>query len=227
MSPEEIAETTARILIETRAIQFNATKPYIFASGLASPTYCNCRKLIGFPRARNKLMDMAVTTIERHVGYAGIDAVAGGETAGIPYAAWIAERLELPMLYVRKKPKGYGMNALIEGDLAEGQRVLLVEDLATDGASKMHFVNGLRQAGAKVAHAFVVFHYGIFPEAIAGLKKEGVDLHALATWWDVLKETEKQKVYSASDLAEVRRFLEAPVKWSLAHGGGDGTKKEA
>jgi orotate phosphoribosyltransferase len=91
----------------------------------------------------------------------------------------------------------------------------------------MHFVNGLRQAGAKVAHAFVVFHYGIFPEAIAGLKADGVDLHALATWWDVLKETEKQKVYSASDLAEVRKFLEAPVKWSLAHGGGDGTKKEA
>ncbi|MBI1244003.1 MAG: orotate phosphoribosyltransferase [Alphaproteobacteria bacterium] len=229
MSPDEIAQTTARILIETRAIQFNATKPYIFASGLASPTYCNCRKLISFPRARKKLMDMAMTTIERAVGFTGIDAVAGGETAGIPYAAWIAERLDLPMLYVRKKPKGYGMNALIEGDLHEGQNVLLVEDLATDGKSKMHFVNGLRQAGAKVAHAFVVFHYGIFPDTIPGLKAEGVDLHALATWWDVLKETERQKAYSAADLAEVRKFLEAPVAWSAAHGGigADGMKKQA
>jgi orotate phosphoribosyltransferase len=229
MTPDEIAQTTARILIETKAIHFNPATPYIFTSGWASPTYCDCRKLIGFPRARNKLMDMAVTVIENKIGFAGIDAVAGGETAGIPYAAWIAERLELPMLYVRKKPKGFGRNALIEGDLREGQRVLLVEDLATDGKSKMHFVNGLREAGAKVAHSFVVFHYGIFPESVATLKAEGVDLHALATWWDVLKEAQAQQAYSDADLAEVRKFLEAPAVWSYAHGGigPDGTKKDS
>lgn len=227
MSPEEIAQTTARILIETKAIQFNATKPYIFASGLASPTYCNCRKLISFPRARRKLMDMAMMTIERAAGFTGIDAVAGGETAGIPYGAWIAERLDLPMLYVRKKPKGFGRNALIEGKIVEGSRVLLVEDLATDGKSKLHFVNGLREAGCQVAHSFVVFHYGIFPESVSALAKEGVALHELATWWDVLKEAEAQAVYPAAELAEVRKFLENPADWSYAHGGvgRDGKKK--
>jgi orotate phosphoribosyltransferase len=222
MSPEEIARTAARILIEVKAVHFNAAKPYIFTSGWASPTYIDCRKLISYPRARTKLMDMAVATIERGIGFESIDAVAGGETAGIPFAAWIADRLGLPMLYVRKKPKGFGRNALIEGDLKPGARVLLVEDLATDGKSKIHFCKGLTDAGAEVKHAFVVFHYGIFPESTGSLTTIGVKLHALCTWWDVLEAAEQGRYFAASDLAEVRRFLERPAEWSAAHGGAGG-----
>ena len=219
MTPQEIARTTAGILIETKAVHFNPGKPYIFTSGWASPTYCDCRKLISFPRARTRLMDMAVETIEREVGFASIDAVAGGETAGIPFAAWIADRLALPMLYVRKKPKGFARNALIEGDVRQGSRVLLVEDLATDGKSKLHFVKGLRDAGCEVAHAFVLFHYAIFPESVETLAGVGVQLHALATWWDVLELAEQGRHFAAADLAEVRKFLEDPAGWSAAHGG--------
>jgi orotate phosphoribosyltransferase len=219
MSPAEIARTTARILIETKAVLFNPAKPFIFTSGWASPTYIDCRKLISFPHARKTLMDMAVTTIERGVGFDALDAVAGGETAGIPYAAWIADRLHLPMLYVRKKPKGFGRNALIEGDIRPGMRVLLVEDLATDGKSKLHFINGLREAGAEVKHTFVVFHYGIFPQSVETLSAAGVSLHALATWWNVLELAEQEKYFAASDLREVRAFLENPAEWSAAHGG--------
>ncbi len=123
----EAAETTARILLETKAVLFSPDKPFTFTSGRVSPVYIDCRKLISFPRARRKLMDMGVALIERAVGFESIDAVAGGETAGIPFAAWIAERMALPMLYIRKKPKGFWRNAQIEGELAEGQRVLLVE----------------------------------------------------------------------------------------------------
>jgi orotate phosphoribosyltransferase len=227
MSPAEIARTTARILIETKSVLFNPGKPYIFTSGWASPTYIDCRKLISFPQARTKLMDMAVATIERGVGFDALDAVAGGETAGIPYAAWIADRLNLPMLYVRKKPKGFGRNALIEGDLKQGARVLLVEDLATDGKSKIHFINGLREAGAEVKHAFVVFHYGIFPQSVETLANVGVKLHALATWWNVLELAEQEKYFAASDLKEVRAFLENPAAWSAAHGGIDAEKAAA
>lgn len=227
MTQAEIARITARILIETRAVHFNAAKPFIFTSGWASPTYIDCRKLISFPRARTRLMDMAVETIEQGVGFDAVDAVAGGETAGIPFAAWIADRLALPMLYVRKKPKGFGRNALIEGDLREGQRVLLVEDLATDGKSKHHFVNGLREAGAKVDHAFVLFHYGIFPESISSLAEMGVKLHALATWWNVLELAEQEKYFAPSDLKEVRKFLERPAEWSAAHGGKGGERASA
>jgi orotate phosphoribosyltransferase len=219
MTPQEIARTTAGILIETKAVHFNPAKPYIFTSGWASPTYCDCRRLISFPRARSKLMDMAVETIERDVGFASIDAVAGGETAGIPFAAWIADRMSLPMLYVRKKPKGFARNALIEGNVEPGSRVLLVEDLATDGKSKLHFVKGLRDAGCEIAHTFVLFHYAIFPESVDSLASMGVKLHALATWWDVLELAEEGKKFAENELIEVRKFLQKPAEWSAAHGG--------
>jgi orotate phosphoribosyltransferase len=227
MSPAEIARTTARILIETKSVLFNPAKPFIFTSGWASPTYIDCRKLISFPQARTKLMDMAVETIERGVGFDALDAVAGGETAGIHYAAWIADRLKLPMIYVSKKAKGFGRNALIEGDLKQNARVLLVEDLATDGKSKIHFINGLREAGAEVKHAFVVFHYGIFPQSVETLGAVGVKLHALATWWNVLELAEQEKYFAASDLKEVRAFLENPAEWSAAHGGVGAEKAAA
>jgi orotate phosphoribosyltransferase len=227
MTPAEIARTTARILIETKAVLFNPAKPFIFTSGWASPTYIDCRKLISFPAARKKLMDMAVETIERGVGFDAIDAVAGGETAGIPYSAWIADRMHLPMLYVRKKPKGFGRNALIEGDLKQGARVLLVEDLTTDSKSKLHFIKGLRDAGAEVHHTFVVFHYGIFPQSVSTLAEIGVKLHALATWWDVLELAEQEQYFAANDLKEVRSFLERPAEWSAAHGGIGAEKAEA
>jgi orotate phosphoribosyltransferase len=159
-----IAELTAKMFLEVEAVRFMAEKPFIFTSGWASPVYTDCRRLISFPRVRDTLMDFGVATVLREIGFDAFDAVAGGETAGIPFAAWIADRLSLPMLYVRKKAKGFGRNAQIEGHLVEGQRVLLVEDLTSDGRSKINFCKALRDAGAKVEHIFVLFFYDIFPE---------------------------------------------------------------
>jgi orotate phosphoribosyltransferase len=215
----EFAQSTARILIEIEAVLFRPDDPFIFTSGRASPVYVDCRKIISFPRARARLMDMAVEQLAATVGSEAFDNIAGGETAGIPFAAWISERLGLPMTYVRKKSKGFGRNSQIEGEFKEGSRVLLVEDLATDGGSKLNFVEALRTAGAEVAHCFVIFHYGIFPEGIAELTAKGVSLHALATWWDVL-EVAKGAGYLPGDGAEhVRAFLTDPETWSAAHGG--------
>lgn len=207
------AQLTAHTLLDIEAIHIRPDEPFTFTSGRKSPVYVDCRKIISFPRARSMMMDMAVDLMARTVGPEAFDAVAGGETAGIPYSAFMAERMGLPMLYVRKKPKGFGRNARIEGDLKEGQRVLLVEDLATDGGSKLSFVEGLREAGAEVAHCFVIFHYGIFPEGIAKLKAEGISLHALATWADVL-DAAADKGVSEAHLSEVRRFLDAPDEWT-------------
>ena len=214
-----IAEMTARMLLEVKAVHFRADEPYRFTSGLASPVYTDCRKLISFPQVRSTLMDFAVTTILSEVGFAAIDGVAGGETAGIPFAAWIAERLSLPMQYVRKKPKGFGRNALIEGDFRDGARTLLVEDLATDGGSKLKFVEGMRQAGMTVNHAFVVFFYDIFPNTRSQLGEAGITLHYLATWWDVLRIARAEKTFDDATLDEVETFLHGPAKWSQAHGG--------
>src|SRR6185436_14126971 len=120
--------------------------------------------------------------MHREVGFEQFDAVAGGETAGIPFAAWFADRMALPMLYVRKKPKGFGRGAQIEGEIKDGQRVLLVEDMTSDGGSKVNFVNALRKAGVKCDHTFVFFYYDIFPEGLKILSDLGVKHHALATW---------------------------------------------
>ena len=136
----EMARLTARMLLEIKAVHFNAEDPFTLASGLQSPTYIDCRKLISYPRIRTTLMDFLTVTVMRDAGFEAFDNVAGGETAGIPFAAMMAERMALPMTYVRKKPKGYGRNARIEGEMTPGQRVLLVEDLTTDGGSKISFV---------------------------------------------------------------------------------------
>ena len=215
----EMARLTARMLLEIKAVHFRADEPYKLTSGLASPVYIDCRKLISYPAVRASLMDFACAKILRDAGFARFDAVAGGETAGIPFAAWIAERLALPMLYVRKKPKGFGRDAQIEGALSEGARVLLVEDLTTDGGSKIRFAEALRTAGAEVAHTFVIFYYDVFPDAPATLARHGLTLHRLATWADVLAEARAAQAFDAPTLAAVEDFLSDPLPWSAAHGG--------
>ncbi len=210
---------TARILLDIAAVNFRPEEPYILTSGWASPVYIDCRKVISFHRARSKIIEMAVSSIEREIGCEAMDAVAGGETAGIPYSAWIADRMALPMLYVRKKAKGFGRNAQIEGHFTEGQRTLLVEDLASDGASKVAFCRAIREAGLTVSHAFVVFFYGVFPGSLRNLEEMGISLHYLANWWDVLEVAENGHYFDKSALSEVRTFLHDPLRWSASHGG--------
>lgn len=212
----EIARLTASMLLEIEAVHFNANEPFIFASGLPSPVYIDCRKLISFPRIRSTLMDFLTVTVMRDAGFEAFDNVAGGETAGIPFAALVAERMALPMTYVRKKPKGYGRNARIEGAMSEGQRVLLVEDLTTDGGSKISFVEAIRETGATCAHTAVIFYYGIFPETIETLKGHGVSLHHLCTWWDVLEVARDGEKFDRETLEEVESFLRAPRAWQEA-----------
>jgi orotate phosphoribosyltransferase len=221
--PDESAEITAGTLLDIQAVLIRPEEPFVLTSGRVSPVYVDCRRIISFPRARDRLMDLAVETLQRAAGTEAFDVVAGGETAGIPFAAWIAERLDLPMIYVRKKPKGFGRNARIEGTFEEGARVLLVEDLATDGGSKLNFVEAIRQAGGKIAHCFVIFHYGIFPQSTAALAERGVLLHALATWWDVLRVAEDRGELSGQAARQVRAFLEDPEGWSAARAGETGS----
>ncbi|SMH29564.1 orotate phosphoribosyltransferase [Maritimibacter sp. HL-12] len=213
----EIARLSARMLLEIGAVNFRPQDPFILASGLPSPTYIDCRKLISFPRIRSTLMDFMAVTVMRDAGFEAFDNIAGGETAGIPFAALVAERLALPMTYVRKKPKGYGRGARIEGQLNEGERVLLVEDLTTDGGSKLSFVDAIRETGATCGHTAVIFYYDIFPETEKTLGDHGVQLHHLCTWWDVLAEAKAQGVFDAATLTEVEAFLNDPRGWQEKH----------
>ncbi|MFH1558329.1 MAG: orotate phosphoribosyltransferase [Pseudomonadota bacterium] len=214
-----IAELSARMFLEVEAVRFSSGEPFIFTSGWASPVYIDCRRLISFPRVRQALVDFAVSTIYREIGFEKFDSVAGGETAGIPFAAWISDRMMLPMQYIRKKPKGFGRNAQIEGHLSAGERVLLVEDLTTDGRSKVNFVNALRTAGAECEHCFVFFYYDIFAEAAGVFAESGLSLHRLLTWWDILAEVKRQNLFPAAQVAEIESLLNDPHAWSKAHGG--------
>ena len=214
-----IAEQTAKMYLDVGAVRFMEDKPFIFTSGWASPVYNDTRWLISFPQVRSAIMDSAVSSIERDIGPGNIDAVAGGETAGIAFAAWVAERMNLPMQYVRKKPKGFGRGAQIEGQLKPGQRVLLVEDLATDGRSKVNFVNALREAGGICQHCFVIFFYDIYPEGKTIMADLGVKLHYLTTWWDVLAVAKASGKFDGKMLGEAEKFMNDPAGWSKAHGG--------
>ncbi|MEM8811433.1 MAG: orotate phosphoribosyltransferase [Pseudomonadota bacterium] len=214
-----ISELVAQMLLEIDAVHFRADEPYTFTSGLASPVYIDCRKLISFPRIRSALMDFAASTVTRDAGFEKFDVIAGGETAGIPFAAWLSDRLALPMIYVRKKPKGFGRDAQIEGNMPEGSRVLLVEDLTTDGGSKIKFADAIRTAGAEVTDTFAVFYYGIFPETPAKLEAAGMRLHYLATWRNVLEVSRKTGRFDTATLEQVEAFLNAPLDWSKRNGG--------
>ncbi|MEK7801173.1 MAG: orotate phosphoribosyltransferase [Pseudomonadota bacterium] len=211
----EIAKRAAKMLLDTKSVLFNAREPFVFTSGRISPVYTDCRRLISFPSERSSLMDMGAAILKENVGSENMDFLAGGETAGIPYAAFLSDRLNKPMLYVRKKPKGFGRMAQIEGcmDLAN-PKVILVEDLQTDGGSKKIFIDALRQAGATVEHGFVVFHYGIFQQSIDNMNALSMTLHYLTDWWAVLQTAKDLNYFDNETLASVESFLRNPDVWA-------------
>jgi orotate phosphoribosyltransferase len=214
-----MAERMAKMLWEIGAVHFRADEPYKLSSGMMSPVYIDCRKLISYPRIRSAVMDFAAATILSEAGFEQFDCVAGGETAGIPFATFLSERLSLPMIYVRKAPKGHGRNAQIEGEMKEGARVLVIEDLTTAGGSMFKFIDAIRDAGGVVDHGIALFYYGIFPEAVARFESGRVRLHHIATWRDVLQVARERALFDAGTLNSVEAFLDQPLKWSAAHGG--------
>ncbi|WP_288430356.1 orotate phosphoribosyltransferase [uncultured Agrobacterium sp.] len=214
-----VAELVAKMLWEIKAVHFNSETPYTFASGMKSPVYIDMRKLISYPRIRSAVMDFAAAKIVADAGFEKFDCVAGGETAGIPFAAFLAERLNLPMIYCRKKPKGHGRNAQIEGHMPEGARVLVIEDLTTAGGSMFTFIDAIRAAGGIVDHGIALFYYGIFPQAEARFANGDVKLHYLSTWRNVLEAARSEKLFDDKTLSEVEAFLDNPLPWSAARGG--------
>lgn len=207
-----MARLSARMLLDIKAVHFNAAEPFTHTSGKKAPTYVDCRKPIAFPRVRSTLMDFLTCKVMRDAGFEVFDNVAGGETAGIPWAALVAERMALPMSYVRKKPKGHGRTAQIEGDLREGDRALLVEDLATDGGSKITFVDAIRKAGGHCNDTAVIFYYGNLGQDT--LKAHDIRLHYLCTWADVIAEARQGGDFDDATLSEVERFLADPAGWT-------------
>ena len=218
----EVSLRIAEILLQTEAIQIYQDKPFVFVSGRISPVYIDCRKLLSFPAEREYIVTQLGKKTETEIGVANIDVVAGGETAGIPYAAFVSHLIKKPMIYIRKQPKGYGGTRQIEGILKTGQRVLLVEDLITDGLSKLRFNIGIRAAGAKMTHCLCVFDYASDRlnqhEGKENLAKNGIGLHVLANWDDVLDTGLSKSYFSENASEQIIDFLKDPENWGRTMG---------
>jgi orotate phosphoribosyltransferase len=217
MTEQEIKQAVCRALVEIKAVHyFKDGKPFVFTSGTHAPCYVDLRKLISFPKQRSMVLDFAKQLVSESLRGEHFDVVAGGETAGIPYGAWMADRLNLPFIYVRKKAKEFGGKKQIEGDLAAGQNVLLVEDLMFDAGSKVFFAEAIRAAGARIGHCLIVFDYGN-PKSRETLSQSAIQAHALANWPALLQVTEADGYFNSAQIKEIKSFLDNPQKWSGAH----------
>lgn len=207
-------EEIARALIETQSVLLRPEEPFRLASGRLSPVYVDCRRLISFPGPRRRITEAFAQITREQIGLQRVDVIAGGETAGIPFAAFLAYELDLPMIYIRKAPKGYGRTSQIEGVLNEGQRVLLVEDLVTDGGSKLAFQQGIERAGGIIERCLCVFEYfseqAGLREARTRLAEHGITLHSLANWDEVLNLMLAEGRITAEEREKILTFLSDP-----------------
>jgi orotate phosphoribosyltransferase len=218
----EVSQRVAEMLLSTESIAVYKDKPYVFVSGRISPVYIDCRRLLSFPTEREYIVTHMARKAETDIGLDKIDVVAGGETAGIPYAAFVAHIIRKPMIYIRKLPKGYGGTKQIEGILEPGQRVLMVEDLITDGLSKLRFNIGVRGAGARMTHCLCVFDYASDRlnqhEGKEALAKNDIELHVLANWDDVLDTGTSKNYFTEEQNKQIIELLKDPENWGRKMG---------
>ena len=206
-----MSEIIAEKLIDIESVKFSFENHFTLTSGLKSPVYVDCRKIISFIDEREFIINEALNYFEKNK--IKFDLVAGGETAGIPYAAIISEKIKKPMVYIRKKPKGFGQNQQIEGNFKEKEKAILIEDLATDGGSKVVFVEAMRKAGLIVNDIFVIFYYDIFNLENSVLSKLNVNIHSLCTWKDIISVIEKKNSYKENEIKNLKKFLSNPDDW--------------
>ena len=206
---EEFQKIGALLLWHLGAIKVNTANPFRLVSGNYSPIYINCRALISSPTFTD--LFAAATRFMFSRQRVEFDVLAGGETAGIPFAAFLARVFGLPMIYVRKAAKAHGLASQIEGTLSQGSRVLLVEDLITDAGSKLSFISGIREAGAVVEDALVVF------DRLQGgrevLARKGVRLHAVTDMAVALSAAATAGFLAPSAAASVEEYRNSPREW--------------
>ena len=205
MNLDSFKNKTAKILLDIKAINIQTKKPFKLTSGKLSPVYVDCRKIISHLKERRLIINMGSKLIKKQMNLKKIDYIAGGETAGIPYASWLSEKLNKPMIYIRKKPKGFGKLSQIEGEIKNKSRILLIEDLSTDGKSKINFCNAIKKAGGKIKDIFVIFNYGVYSDTI--FKKNKFKLHFLTNWKFVIKHLKKKKKFKSEEILEIEKFL--------------------
>jgi orotate phosphoribosyltransferase len=207
---KETAEKVAALLLEAKAIKLSPDKPFTWASGWKSPIYCDNRVALSYPATRGYIKEQLTAAIRKH--FAGADLIAGVATAGIPQGALVADLLGLPFAYVRSKPKGHGMENLIEGKVTAGQKVVIVEDLISTGGSSLKAAEALVQAKCEVLGMVAIFTYG-FAMAEDNFKKQNIDLVVLSDYSHLLENAVKDGIIKESELELLNNWRKAPSEW--------------
>ena len=208
------AHDLAGCLLEVGAVRLQPLEPFTWASGLKSPIYCDNRQLLGFPAVRDQIVEALVTRS------AALDPtlIAGAATAGVPWAAMVADRLKLPMAYVRPTPKNHGMGRQVEGPLAKGHRVVLIEDLISTGMSSLRCAEALRAEGAEVPAVLALFSYGL-PQAEAAFAAAHIAIAVLSSFEVLSAEAEARGILDLAGSEALKTWRADTVAWSRARGG--------
>lgn len=204
------ASWIARLLLETGAVKLQPAKPFTWASGWKSPIYCDNRLTLSYPEVRRQIKDRLTRVVSRR--YPEAESIAGVATAGIPQGVLIADALDLPFLYVRSKPKGHGMENLIEGKITPGQKTVVIEDLISTGGSSIKAVEALRKNGFEVLGMVAIFTYG-FPRAEESLKTAGLKVHTLSDYNALIREAIKSGYIHANDKSLLKSWRKDPGSW--------------
>ena len=204
------SEKVAKILLELKAITLNLKKPFRYASGVLSPVYTDCRVLMAYPDKRREIRDLYIDAIEK----SGIqfDVVAGTATAGIPHAAWIADELNLPMVYVRGKSKDHGKENLMEGIIKLGQKAIVIEDLVSTGESAINSVDAVRSAGGQISHVFSIITYGM-KQAEDNFKTNNLKLISLTSFQEVVEQARKMGYINHEEIQIILDWVKDPSAW--------------
>jgi orotate phosphoribosyltransferase len=199
-------------LLDAGAVRLSPRSPFTWASGLRAPIYCDNRQLLGFPELRSAIKH----ALAEQAALARPTLIAGTSTAGIPWAALVADVLGLPMAYVRPEPKKHGMARQVEGPHADGQRVVLIEDLISTGGSSIKCVEALRHEDAQVLEVLALFSYGL-PQADAAFAAAKVDLKVLATFQELAERARTKGLLDERDAASLAEWREDTAVWSKRH----------
>ena len=210
----ETAAQVAENLLQIKAIKLNNAKPFVWASGLHSPIYCDNRISLSYPKIRTYIRQEFVKAINEHFGT--IDAIAGVATAGIPQGALVAQELGLPFIYVRSSAKAHGMTNKIEGVINPGQTVVVIEDLVSTGKSSLNAVYALQDAGVKVKGMVAIFTYGL---KVAGENFEKADckLVTLSSYEHLIKQAVTGSYISEDERTSLIEWSGDPQAWSKKH----------
>lgn len=202
------AKDVANSLLSVGAVKLNVKEPFTFVSGIKSPIYCDNRKMIGYPEERNIVVDGFIDILKNK----SFDIIAGTATAGIPWAGFIAERLNVPMAYIRSAKKDHGAGQQIEGADFQGKKVIVIEDLISTGGSSIKAVQASREAGAKEVEVIAIFSYE-FPKAIENFKEANVKLENISNFTTLIELATEKKYLNVEEKEIALKWNKSPNTW--------------